>query len=62
VLNPEHIVYSLDVGDIQSIAEEEISRQLTDDELNHVIDNLPGYIDWQHAILLAIQESTKLGQ
>ena len=58
MLNPEHVVYSLNVDDIQSVAEEEISRQLTDDELNHVIDNLPGYINWQDAILLAIQEST----
>ena len=41
MLNPEHVVYSLNVDDIQSIAREEISRQLTDDELNHVIDNLP---------------------
>lgn len=58
MLNPEHVVYSLNVDDIQSVAEEEISRQLTDDELNRVIDNLPGYINWQDAILLAIQEST----
>ncbi len=58
MLNPKHIVYSLNVDDIQSVAEEEISRQLTDDELNRVIDNLPGYINWQSAILMAIQEST----
>lgn len=58
MLNPEHVVYSLNVDDIQSVAEEEILRQLTDDELNRVIDNLPGYINWQDAILLAIQEST----
>ena len=54
--NSEEIVYSLNVEDIQTVAEEDFSRQLTEAELQSVIDMLPDYIDWQGAISLAIEE------
>ena len=53
----EEIVYSLNTEDIQAVAEEDLSRQLTDEELDLVIDNLPRYIDWQGAITLSIDDA-----
>ena len=43
------IVYSLNIDDVQTVALEDLSRNLTADELKYVIDNLPAYIDWQQA-------------
>ncbi|HEY4688796.1 MAG TPA: hypothetical protein VIK33_05750 [Anaerolineae bacterium] len=54
--NLEEIIYSLNIEDIQTIAEENLERHLTEEELNLVIDNLPGYIDWGGAISSAIRE------
>jgi len=51
------IVYSLNIDDIQTVALEDLSRNLTAEELKYVIDYLPGYIDWQQAISLVISEA-----
>lgn len=50
-------VYAINVGDVQSVAFEELSRNLTAEELKYVVDNLPGYIDWQQATSMVIDEA-----
>ncbi len=50
-------VYAIDEGDVQSIAIQELSRSLTAEELKYVIDNLPGYIDWQQVTSMVIDEA-----
>ena len=52
----EEIVYSLNIEDIQTVAEEDFSRQLTETELQSVIDALPDYIDWWGAIFFSIKD------
>lgn len=44
------IVYSLNIDDVQTVALEDLSRNLTAEELKYVVDNLPLYIAWQEAI------------
>jgi len=48
------IVYSLNVEDIQSIAIQEIDRELTDDEIENVKDLICEKINWYDAILNSI--------
>ncbi|GAB4504256.1 MAG: hypothetical protein Fur0043_12500 [Anaerolineales bacterium] len=51
------IVYSLNVEDIQTVAEQEMGRELSDDEIDRVIDALGEQINWYEAILFAILET-----
>lgn len=50
-------IYVLTTDDVKTVADEELSRDLTAKELKYVIDNLPGYIDWYQAISNAITEA-----
>lgn len=53
----ERIVYSLNVIDIQTVAEEELGRKLKPKEIKIVEDKIGDYIDWSGAISLAIQNA-----
>lgn len=55
--DPQEIIYSLNIEDIQSVVTEKLERDLSDEELKLVIDELPGYIDWRGAISLAITDA-----
>ena len=46
-------VYWIDVNDIQEIAEQDLNRKLTDEELEKVIDKMGNYINWADGISLA---------
>lgn len=50
------IVYSLCVEDIETVALETLSRPLTREEQQLVIDKLPRYVHWFDAIESAIYE------
>ena len=45
------IIYSINVEDVQNVAEKEMGRSLTDRELKVVEDKLGDRIDWYEAIL-----------
>lgn len=53
------VVYSLNVEDLQQVAEEVVDRPLGPDELKAVEDKLGDYIDWFGAIEAAISEVVK---
>jgi hypothetical protein len=53
----DDIVYSLNVEDIQTVAIEELERELSDDELNRVIELLGERINWYEAVLSSILEA-----
>ena len=53
----DEVIYSINIEDIQTVAADELERDLTEQELDLVIENLPGYIDWYSAIQLAIQDT-----
>ena len=59
--NNERIVYSLNVADIQNVAEGSLGRPLTDHELKLVEDNLGDYIPWFDSIEMAISSQAIRG-
>jgi len=56
MINPEKIIYSINIEDIQNVAEQELERKLTAKELRLVEDKVGDYINWYEAILNAINE------
>ena len=50
------IVYSLNIEDIQTVATQEIERELTDDEIEKIKDLIAEKISWYDAIAAAINE------
>ena len=54
-MKPSKIIYSINIEDIQNVAEEEHRRKLSVKELKIIEDKLGDYIDWYGAIDIAIQ-------
>jgi len=46
----DRIIYSINIEDVQNVAEENLSRKLSPKELKIVEDKLGDYIDWFQAI------------
>ena len=56
IMNNETIVYSINVKDIQMVAKQEMSRELSPNEVAIVADKIGDYFDWQGAIASAIED------
>ena len=54
------IVYSLNIEDIQTVAIQEIDRELTEDEIEKIKDLIGEKINWYEAILNSIIEKIGL--
>jgi hypothetical protein len=52
----ERVVYSINVSDIQEVAEQVLERNLTKEEIALVEGSVGDYIDWSQAIENAIRE------
>jgi hypothetical protein len=52
------IIYSIDIEDIQNLAEQELVRELTNKEIPFIEQRLGDYFDWYGAIASAINELT----
>jgi len=50
------IVYSLNVEDLQTVAENELNRKLNDEEIEYIENNLYKCIDWYQAIELTLMD------
>lgn len=55
----EEIVYSINIDDIQEVADQVLERPLTKKELALVQKSVGDHIDWFQAIEFAIQEHIK---
>ena len=53
----QRIVYSLNVEDLQTVANDRLSRDLTAAEIASVEERLGDYIPWHEAISLAIADA-----
>ena len=54
-INPrEKIIYSLNIGDVQNVAMEELGRELTLEEIEKVSDKIGENIDWYDSISRAL--------
>lgn len=58
-LTNQTIVYSINVEDLQSVAQENLGRSLSARETKLVSDCVGDYIDWVHAIESAIRKIVK---
>ena len=56
MIDTEKIIYSINIEDVQNVAEEELERKLTAKELRLVEEKVGDYIHWYEAILNAINE------
>ena len=54
------IIYSLNVEDTQTVANEELDRDLTDNEIKKITDNIAENIPWYDAIADSIREKIKI--
>ena len=52
----DRIIYSINVEDLQTVAEQELERELTNDEIEIVEKRLGDHIDWYGAIALTLNE------
>ncbi len=57
MISPEGIIYSINIEDVQNVAEQELERKLTAKELRLVEEKVGDYINWYEAILNAIYEA-----
>lgn len=57
MIDPEKIIYSINIEDIQNVAEQELERKLTAKELRLVENKVGDYINWYEATLNAIDAS-----
>jgi len=57
----DRIVYSINVEDLQTVAEQELDRELSDDEIEIIENRLGNYIDWYGTIALALNNLNELG-
>lgn len=55
----ERIVYSINVEDLQMVADQELDRKLTEKEIKFVEDRLGDHVDWYGAITSAINDLSK---
>ena len=59
-MNRKKVIYSLCIEDIQVVAEQEIERELTIEEINRIKDTIATKINWYDAIADAIYHNIKL--
>ena len=59
VADNSRIVYSLNVEDLQRVANDELSRDLTIDEIKAIENKIGDYISWYDAIASAIYDTIK---
>lgn len=57
MIDPEEIIYSINIEDVQTVAEQELERKLTSKELKLIEGKVGDYINWYEAILNAIDAS-----
>lgn len=58
-MNNNKIIYSLNVENVQTVALEEIGRELTDKEIERVVERMKEYINWYEAITFSMHDEIK---
>lgn len=56
----DKIIYAINIKDVQNVAGELYGRNLTNDELNKIIDKVGNYFDWYDAIENAIRDNLNI--
>ena len=50
----EQIIYSLNIEDVQTVAEQELNRKLSHEKIKIVEDQIGDYINWYDTILITM--------
>jgi len=58
-MNKNKIIYSINIEDVQKVAEDELGRELNEDELKLIEKNIGEYFSWHETISMAINELIK---
>ncbi|MBI5213033.1 MAG: hypothetical protein HY957_06630 [Nitrospirae bacterium] len=53
-MDTSKIIYSINIEDVQNVAEEELGRKLNNKELKIIEDKIGDCIDWYESILFTI--------
>ena len=53
------VIYSINIEDLQTVAEQELERELTDEEIKNIEKRLGDHIDWYGAIASTLSEVIK---
>jgi len=56
------ILYSINVQDVQDVAQREFDRQLNDKEMESVAAKLGEYIDWYEAVNTTVAQTLRKGK
>ncbi len=56
------ILYSINVQDVQDVAQREFDRELNDKEIESVAAKLGEYIDWFEAVNTAVAQTVRKGE
>lgn len=56
-MDNERIIYSINVEDVQNVAEQEFGRTLTEAEVNLIEDKVGDYFAWYDTLLMAIEDN-----
>jgi len=54
-MKKDKIIYSLNIADVQNVAQQELERTLTDSELKMVEDKIGDQFDWYETIASVIR-------
>ncbi len=57
MISASKIIYSINIEDVQNVAEQELGRELNKKELKIIEDKIGDYIDWYEAINMTIIDS-----
>jgi hypothetical protein len=57
-----NILYSINVQDVQDVAQREFDRELNDKEMESVAAKLGEYIDWYEAVNTAVAQTIRKGK
>lgn len=60
MVDTSKVIYSINIEDVQTVAEEKLGRKLNRKELKIVEDKIGDYIDWYEAITLALNEAINI--
>ncbi len=60
MIDNSKIIYSLNIEDVQNVAEKELGRELTEKELGVIENKIGDYIDWYEVINMAIQNNISI--
>jgi ABC-type Fe3+ transport system substrate-binding protein len=55
-MNEDKIIYSINISDLQTVAEDELNRRLTKKEIKILEDKISDYFGWYDAISTAINK------